>query len=665
MPVRYALRVQFGPHVETAAGVAELLAACRGAEADEVLLFMAAEELNDGHETLDELREWLGVLRPYRDALVEAGLQVSLNPWITVLHCDRSRRLKPGQAWQTMVDWQGRAADAVVCPLDPGWRAYYREALRLFAAEGYRVIWVEDDVRLANHEPLDWGGCFCPLHVAEFNRRAGASATRDEIVAALLRPGQPHPWRAIWLDMWDETQTAMVAEWREVVEAGGSRLGLMSSSLEAHSIEGRRWERWWQALAGDRPPIHRPHFTGYNDMPGWNWPGSIAMLDLNRNVEPAGTEIGPEIENYPYGWAKSLRQTAAAIALAVIHGADRLNVSLYDFMGNLPSDDRTRETFLAGWKPTLDWLSDRFPPALKSHGVGIPWREDASRRVHTTSGRAWTELHVRSLGWPAWLGGFGHPFQMRASPFVNALAGTMAWTPDADELRALLSRGLLLDGPAAATLVERGYGELIGLADARFVSQDDVLYAMEETTDPDFALRSGALVTLNARPPAERLLQGRLLPGARPISRVLDPKGREVGHGVVVYENAQGGRVAVCPWNVDASPDGAGGQRNPQRAGQIAGLVSWLNRGRALGRAWGSPWLVSQFFNAGEQWRGVVWNASPDAASTIRLELPAGMDVREAVQIDATGRRAAAAWDGATLRLAQPLYQWECVTLAN
>lgn len=666
MPIHYALRVQFGPHVDAATGVAELVATCRAAQADEVLLFLAAEELNNGHETLDELAAWLAVLRPYREALVNAGVQVSLNPWITVLHCDRSRRLKPGQTWQTMVDWQGRAAEAVVCPLDPGWRAYYRDALRLFAAEGYRVIWVEDDVRLANHAPLDWGGCFCPLHVAEFNRRAGTAATREEIIAAVLQPGVPHPWRGLWLDMWDETQTAMVAEWREIVEAGGSRLGLMSSGLEAHSVEGRRWAHWWHALAGDKPPIHRPHFTGYNDMPGWNWPSSLAMLDLNRTVEPPAAEIGPEIECYPYGWAKSLRQTAAALTLATVHGSDRLNISLYDFMGNLPSDDRGRETFLAGWKPTLDWLHEVFPATLKSHGVGIPWHEDTSRRVHTAAGERWPELYVpAAAGWPAWLGGFGHPFQMRASPLLNALAGDLAWAPTADELDALLARGLLLDGPAAAVLVERGYGALIGLTDARFIRQAEVLYSMEETFAPEFALRPGALVTMNDHPPTIRLLQGRLLPGAQPVSRLLDPKGREVGHGVVVYENARGGRVAVCPWDANASPDGAGGQRNVQRAAQIDRLIAWLARGQRLGRAWGSPWLVSQFLNEGEQWRGVVWNASPDAAPRLHLELPQGMTLRRAVQIDAAGQRHPAGWDGTTLHLAHLLHQWECVVLTN
>jgi leucyl/phenylalanyl-tRNA--protein transferase len=45
------------------------------------------------------------------------------------------------------VDWRGRTAEAVICPLDPGWRAYYEEAMRIFSGEEFRVIWIDDDIR--------------------------------------------------------------------------------------------------------------------------------------------------------------------------------------------------------------------------------------------------------------------------------------------------------------------------------------------------------------------------------------------------------------------------------------------------------------------------------------------------------------------------------------
>ena len=284
MPAYYTLRMQFGPHRDTQTVSRELEQLCRRVPVDEVMLFMYGEEQCDGHPTLEQVARWLGTLRPWKQLLENMGVRVSLNPWTVLGVCDRGRRLKAGQNWRTMVNWQGRASQLVVCPLDATWQEYFKGAISLMAAERYRVIWIEDDYRYHNHEPLDWGGCFCDLHLAEFNRRAGAHAKREEIVRTVLAPGQPHPWRQIWLDLWQDNALDLLAQWRDVVQAHGTQLGLMSSSIEAHAIEGRRWSQWWTALAGtDKPPIHRPHFWSYGDTGGKAaLAESIAVLDQNR-----------------------------------------------------------------------------------------------------------------------------------------------------------------------------------------------------------------------------------------------------------------------------------------------------------------------------------------------------------------------------------------------
>jgi hypothetical protein len=564
-----------------------------------------------------------------------------------------------------MMDWRGSAASAVVCPLDPDWRAYYCAAMELYAAEGFRVIWLEDDIRLANHAPLNWGGCFCPLHVAEFNRRAGTYVEREEIVAAMMQPGEPHPWREIWLDMWDHTQTEMVTQFREVVEPFGAQLGLMSSGPMMHAMEGRRWDKWWSALSGNRSPIHRPHFTGYADSLGTSLPLAIHMMDMNRTIQPAEIEIMPEVENFPHGWSKSHRQTAAHMVLSQVFGAHGLNMSIYDYLGNPPSDNQAAARFLRGWRSTLDWLSDLFPSTLRSQGIGCPWSEEQVRRKHATQGAStWMEsLFCPTHGWPLWLGGFGHACQMRISWDINALAGDLAWAFDDDEVRLMLSKGLLLDGHAAMILEERGFGQQLGLTAIHFISQADVVYSMEELTHRDFTARLGALVNIDDRPCSKRLAQGKLLSGAEVISVLRGPRFEEVGHGVVVYENDLGGRVAICPWNVNA-PEQYGGQRTIYRAAQIEGLVKYLSRGKSLGSVSGAPWLVGQFLSDGERWRGVVWNASPDAVTEMGVSLPNGMSgLIEATQLDADGNRTACDFAGQRLRLYRPLHQWECIIL--
>lgn len=659
MPTHITLRVQFGPQEDPAEITAQLRKLAQEARVDEFMYFFFAEEQNDGHDPLERIQEWIERSRPYREALKQAGVAASLNPWHSVLHTDRGRQLKPGQAWQNMVDPQGRAATAVVCPLDPGWQAYFLETLRRYAAEGFRVVWIDDDIRYHNHAPLQWGGCFCPLHVAAFNRRAGTEATREEIVRACLAPGKPHPWRAIWFDMWQETILAFLAQCREVLAAGGAQMGLMSSSMEAHAAEGRRWADWWKVFGGGKPPVHRPHFWTYSDAGGLMLIHGIAALDQNRSIQPAALETGPEIENFPYGrWNKSFRQTFAQLAAAHVLGSTNLNISLYDFMGNRPDDEPERAEFLKNNRPNLDWLADTFPMTLRSSGVGVPWSEDMGRAARTTKGESWFELQTPNRGWAYWLGAAGMAFAAREQEAVNALSGPLAWSFDEDTLRRWLKGGLLLDGGAAQVLVERGLGELIGVKGCRMVLQDEVLYSMESCTDAGFALRAGAQISLNAKPHSHRLFQADLVSVAEGISELLDPLQRPVGHGAFTFTNVLGGKVAVVPWDASAGEP----VMDIHRATQLRRLVGWLAGGQETGAVEGGAWLVAQFLRDGEIWRGAAWNAGPDEVRQITIHRPQGMPpVRAAWRLTWRGERAPAAVEGDVIRLDMPLHQWDLV----
>jgi len=654
--------MQFGPHRNPEEITDQLLRLVREAPIDEVMFFYFGEELNDGHETLERLRLWIDASRPYRDALKKAGVAISLNPWHSMLHCDRGRKLKPGQNWQRMVDPAGREAGAVVCCLDPGWQAYYFETLRLYAKEGFRVVWIDDDIRYHNHDPLHWGGCFCPGHVAEFGKRAGVSATREEIVKACLRPGTPHPWRNIWMDMWQETILTFLIACRRILESSGTRMGLMSSSMEAHAAEGRQWGEWWQAFAGGRPPVHRPHFWPYSDTIGPSLIHGIAALDQNRTIQPACLESGPEIENFPYGrWNKSFRQTFAQIAVAHILGSGSLNISLFDFMGNQLDDEPERVAFLKSARPDMDWLADNFPMSLKSQGVGVPWSENMGRLMHTKEGKSWYELHCPSRSWSYWLGAAGIAFSSAPRDCVNALSGPLAHCFDDATLTQWLASGLLLDGEALAILMERGFGKWLGVESVRFVTQEETCYSIEECRDPDFARRAGGQISVNIGNHMRRLLQAELRDGANVISVLRGPAGEVVGHGAFTFQNTLGGRVAVVPW--DAGADMAP-MMDIHRATQLKCVVEWLAGGKNTGSVEGGAWLVPQFLKSGSIWRGVVWNASPDEVVAFRVHRPAGMPpIREAWHLTPTGHRQALSVEGDAVHLHHPLHQWELVVM--
>ena len=662
MPSHYTLRIQFGPHQNVDEITDQLQRLVQDASVDELMFFFFAEELNNGHDTLEQVKAWIDHSRPYREAMKRAGVIISLNPWHSLLHADRGRSLKPGQHWQVMEDPTGKCATATVCWLDPDWQSYYLETLRLYAREGFRVVWIDDDIRFHNHSPLNWGGCFCPRHVAEFNRRAGTQATREEIVRACLAPGEPHPWRALWMDMWQDTILQFLTQCRSILESGHTRMGLMSGVMEQHAAEGRRWEEWWRAFSEHRPPVHRPHFWTYSDVTGPHLLYGIATLDQNRSIQPEGTETGPEIECFPYGpWNKSYRQTFAKMALAHVMGSTHLNISLHDFLGNWPDDDPERTAFLKRVRPSMDWLADQFPLSLRSVGVGVPWSPDLGRKIHLAPNRTWFDLSCSSRGWCHWLGEAGIAFSTRPQKTVNALTGATVWGFDDDTLKHWLSGALLLDGEAAAILVERGFGSWIGVESAHWITQNDTLYAMEECRDEAFSRRRGGQISINAKNHTRRLFQGQLAASAHAISDLRGPRQDVVGHGAFIFTNAHGGRVAVVPWNagVDAAP-----MMDIHRASQLRAIVQWLAGDQEVGRANGGAHLVPQFLTDGHLWRGVIWNASPDEIQSLHIHRPSGMPaVREAWHLASNGERQAVRVNGDQLHLSRPMYQWEMVVI--
>jgi hypothetical protein len=57
------------------------------------------------------------------------------------------------------------------------------------------------------------------------------------------------------------------------------------SGMEAHAAEGRRWDRWWEALGQRRRPLHHPERYRNLIMPVWGWSGYFC-------------ELAPEYQNH-------------------------------------------------------------------------------------------------------------------------------------------------------------------------------------------------------------------------------------------------------------------------------------------------------------------------------------------------------------------------------
>ncbi len=616
---RYHLRFQILPSPRVESDARDLVAFCRSHHVEEVALFVAAEEWNNGLLSKAEEDRWFRAIRTARKVIDGAGIAVSLNPWATSLHSGRGRTFPKGRRFAPMVSPAGEVSKACASFADPAFQAYLCRLYGRFARLGFRVIWIEDDFRFHNHSPLTWGGGFEPLVLARFSRKLGRAATREEVVAALLKPGTPHPWRAVWQSVWRDIHLELAAGLAAAVgkaSGGRTKLGLMTSDPRVHSFEGRDWHALFKALSINGQVAHRPHYAGYSEGPGHQKTWSIQMLDLQKQFRPAGCEVAPEVENFPFTrWSKSDTQTWAEMALCQFHGSDALLLDVFPFSGNRASTEPEIGVLLDASRPALAWIAERFAPGLESQGVGVPYKMDAAARARLPKGASslWNYSVASPFEAGRYLLQYGIPMTSRLSP-VNAVFGPLMWTFTDAEIDTLLRGGLLLDGESASILQQRGFGALTGVSVDAIAGREESPYSIEQVISRRTGAEPGFYMNANVVPRMARLAASR---GAVVWTRILQPDGRAFGPGWVVYENRLGGRVATC-----AAPDPA--QLPPCNARRAIAhqLVRWLARGRfASPLAEGGPHLLPMHFTGGGAEWAVVLNGMTDPAR-VKLHWP-------------------------------------------
>jgi hypothetical protein len=614
-PLRYHLRFQILPGPGAARDARELAAFCRAHRVEEVALFFAAEEWNNGLLSKTEENAWFRTVSAAKAILEKSGLDVSLNPWMTSLHGTRGRSFPRDRAFIPMVSPAGETSKACASFADPAFQDYLCRLYARFARLDFRVIWIEDDFRFHNHNPLTWGGGFEQPVLDLFSRAIGKKATREQVVAALLKPGRPHPWRAAWQGVWRGLLEQVAGKLAAAVSAasgGKTRLGLMSSGPAVHSLEGRDWPALFDALSIGGNVAHRPHFAPYSESPGWNKSFSSQMLDLQKTFRPAGCEVAPEIENFPFTrWSKSDTQTWAEMALCQLHGSDALLLDLFPFSGNRANAEPPIGELLDRSRPGLAWLAAHFPAGLETRGVGVPYKTDAGRLTRLPKGASslWQYGATSPFEAGQFLMQYGIPVASRPQP-VNAVFGPLAWAFTDAELEGLLKGGLLLDAGSAAVLVERGFGSLIGLKGLELVGREEDSYALEETLHPASGVPAGFFMNANLGASMALLEPAH---GAAAWTRIIRPDRRPFGPGWLVFRNKLGGRVAVS-----ASPNPAQLPACFQRQTIAQSLVRFLAKGK-----FGSPMVTGGahqlliHFGEGRNQRVAVLNGTPDPSTPV------------------------------------------------
>ena len=579
-PYRYILRYTIDPSFQPEQRMEELAQFCTESGIAEVMLFFTGEELNLGHPTEQEYRPWLDVAVRVKERLAREGVEVSLNPWTTTHHATRGRYLKPGQDFTTMVGANGVVNALAACPLCPRWQEYLCETFAQWAAELRPIaIWIEDDWRLHNHgRELGYGGCFCRLHLERFAEMLGRDAvTLQEVMANLLAPGRPHPWRKQWLELCRATLLEPAVKLRAAVRAACPevRIGLMTSNPDVHSIEGRDWPALQEAWGFEPAFLVRPNLPPYTETYAVSTPPSVTRHTLANLRRPI--DVYPELENGPRcgRFSKSAAFSVWECLHSVCYGSPGITINHYDMIGSGIALDPTFGQALRRVKDRLSAVVALGAEDARAEGPRVLFHPDVAQHRRCTAPtsapqtegsfdpavqiageadrpRGMHQLQEHSELWSHvfYTLGVAHGFACEAAGDQSpvAVSGQTLWAFDDTAVRRLLAGPLLLDADSAAILLERGFGEQIGVDSANWLGQEESAYAYECILSDDAAAYGLARPRMTAQRNAENILA--MTPAAEASIRtdIRRADHHVVCPGLVVHHNRLGGRVAALAY---------------------------------------------------------------------------------------------------------------------
>ncbi|WP_276950511.1 hypothetical protein [Acetatifactor muris] len=514
-------------------------------------------------DTPEHTAYYVEVVRQLAVRLREKGISYQLNYQNLFGATDGAADLRNVYRWEMYVDEKGMESGGVACMAGEKFRETAGKKLRMWAATRPDVIWIDDDMRFHNHgtavkarwqgkhsgRKTDYG-CFCPRHMAMYNARMHTSYTREELVTEILEGSARADWMAFTGECMTETARWVEHIIHEVSPETG--IAIMTSTPDVHSVEGRHWGDFLESLSGKDMPLLRPYFGPYSESAPKDFFTSYLMFEQLK-VNVAGQyrkefAFYPEIENTRFTrWSKSLAATGYQIMLAAFLGSAGITLSLYDLEGCVLAEEPEYGELLMKLAPFVrtmrswglwEWQSDGIALVTAPERAGSPWNMKKVREMdELAQGRMWDTVLVR-CGIAC---RYVTPEHLEETACVALDACTAALLKD-EEIRLVLTKGVLLDAGAAGILIRRGFGACLGAEvgeSVECVSASELLCTMRHQDNSPVRVPS-------------RIDGGKwshlLLKGAEELSRLMTPGGREYP-GFTEFRNSLGGRVVIYAGN--------------------------------------------------------------------------------------------------------------------
>lgn len=515
-----------------------------------------------------------GIIQRFRNLKLTAGINILT----TMGHHEENLDGSLNMPWQRLVSPDGKECRGCYCPQDKNMQGYIEKIYELSAKANPDFIWIDDDVRLYGHIPI-LCGCFCERCLYEFSYETGENWTRERFFSML--DGGSIDEKLGLRKKWLEHNRKLINGILLLAEKSAHRvnnklaIGFMTGN---RFYEGYDFERWAKTLRGkdDTPVMWRPGGGFYDE----KIPSELAgkAHDIGRQVSMLPdyvTDIQSEIENFPYQrLRKSVHTTILEAAVDLGAGStgtafNILSQSNEPLDEYLPFLDRVKLT-----RSFYDLVVSTFQ-RNPCEGLWFAWNKDIFTLEGLTGG--WFKTTGEFYNWGEKLYEFselGIPYSYsQKGAKVTAFAGNSPLIFDREEIKGIMSGGVIMDVPALKCLWDMGLGEWTGFKPKVERADDSIEVLTDHLLNGSFAGRRrdcrqsfkwwGAEPAYVIEPVSKN---------SQVIATMIDYAGKDCGVSMGIFENSLGGRVAVSgyyPWKM---------VHNLSKSTQVKTIIRWLSK---------------------------------------------------------------------------------------
>lgn len=343
--------------------------------------------------------------------------------------------------------------DPCRCPLDERFLEYIRNCVTLLCEEGPAFTLADDDMRMAD------GTCYCDRHVKLISEMTGKEFTRETLAAAIAEAG-PHSPVAIAFEKaqiiaFEKLCTAV----REAIDAvdPAIRCGCCISVVRYDYAETET-----RALAGNTAPFLRIANGSYLEGPLREalWKDAVTGFQVAL-FKDKGIPLLDESDTCPQNrFSKSAHTMHVHISAGLLRGLAGGKLWLDQSIYPLRDIARPYEEVLGRHRKFYSELM-KLAAVWRPEGCAVvipglekePFPANGMKFYESCS---WTTGCLERCGIPS-------RWETEVTPGIQLLNSWQVDYYSDDELRRMFAGVLLIDGPAAVKLTDRGFAELMGV----------------------------------------------------------------------------------------------------------------------------------------------------------------------------------------------------------